>query len=220
MKTLSALVFATATLTAFACGDDDPSPATDAADAIDAAAPDANLGNPAMPALGTQIDRVGRPAITTALQATFVADTATKNAAKDAYNAAAPAEWPQFADSLATSLGIIDSLDRNCGNQLLAGDMPVAGRYEPLAGVLADDQLYVDSESGTCGVYLGVEAEATGVLASGEGGCGGRLLTDDVIDRSYSVLAAGALSGVGDTIDADPDCSPREMFPFLCAPAN
>src|SRR5438045_6193332 len=45
-------------------------------------------GPPAPPALGAQIDRMGRPAINTALNNTFNADAASKGKAKDAYNAA------------------------------------------------------------------------------------------------------------------------------------
>ena len=43
------------------------------------------------PALGAQIDRAGRPAITTARIETFNGDSAAKDAARDAYNAATPA---------------------------------------------------------------------------------------------------------------------------------
>lgn len=182
---------------------------TDGTDGID--------GNPGRPYLGAQIDRVGRPAIGTALMETFNGDSTSKGAGKDAYNAAGPAAWPTFASDFEGSLAILDSLDTVCGNQLLADDSNPNGRYAALAGILADDQLYVNTASGECGVYLGLEAEVVGALAAGEGKCGGRMPADDIIDRSYSVLAAGVLTGVDDTIAAD-DCSFSATFPFLCTP--
>lgn len=177
-------------------------------------------GTPAAPTLGTQIDGNGRPAINTALVATFNGDSVSKGASKDAYNAAGPAEWPDFKEQFKASLGILDSLDTICGNQLLADDEDPNGRYDALAGVLVDDRLYVNSDSGTCGVYLGVEAEAIEAVGAGEGGCGGRSLDDDVIERSYSILATGALGGemgVDDTITAN-DVANSTTFPFLAAP--
>jgi hypothetical protein len=176
-------------------------------------------GNPPTP--GTQIDRAGRVAITTALIKTFDADETKKNAAKDAYNAASPANQPTFAADIKASLAILDALDGTCGNQLAADQ--TATRYAFLAGVLADDQLWVNAASGTCGgakggSYLGVEAEALGVLTAGQGGCGGRTPQVDVIERTYSVLAAGVLDGVDDTIANDGKAHDKDTFPFLAAP--
>jgi len=91
------------------------------------------------------------------------------------------------------------------------------GRYDALASVLADDQLYIFSDRGNCGVYLGAEAEVVGELPPGDGGCGGRTLDDDVIDRSYSVLAAGILTGVDDTITSN-DVENLDEFPYLAPP--
>jgi hypothetical protein len=178
---------------------------------------DTDGGIPAPPALGKQIDRMGRPAINTALNNTFETNATTKGAAKDAYNDALPPAWPTFKAEFQKNLAILDSLDGSCGNQLLAGATATADRYATLAGVLTDDQLYVNSAVGACGVYLGVEAEAVSAVGAGAGKCGGRTPKDDVIERSYSVLAAGILSGVDDTITAD-DGSQTTTFPFLGAP--
>lgn len=166
--------------------------------------------------LGTQIDRVGRPAISTATVATFEANMAAKDAKKNAYNGAAPAMWTSFAGDIETSLAILDSLDGTCGNQLAADQ--TSNRYNFLAGVLADDQLYVNSMATECGVYLGLEAEVLGVVQAGEGKCGGRVPMDDVIDRSYSVLAVGALMGVTDGVPMDAETHSVANFPFLAAP--
>lgn len=171
-----------------------------------------------MPSLGAQIDRMGRPAINTALIATFEADAVAKDTAKDAYNAAGETSWSSFEGELKKNLAILDALDTKCGNQLLAG--AGADRYATLSSVLANDQLFVNTASGTCGVYLGLEGEFVGALKAGEGGCGGRTPLDDVIDRSYSVLAAGILTGVDDTITEDDAEHDLTTFPWLAAPQN
>jgi len=164
------------------------------------------------PELGAQIDRMGRAAIATALIATFNPDADEKGMRKDAYNAAEPEDWSGFEDEMRVNLAILDGLDENCGNQLLADASDP--RYATLASILADDRLYVLSTVGECGVYLGLEGEIAGALEPGEGKCGGRMLDDDVIERSYSVLAAGLLSGVDDTITEN-DKENSDEFPFL-----
>ena len=168
------------------------------------------------PSLGLQIDRAGRAAISSALVGTFNGDSTAQGEIKDGYNAAS-SDWDGFAAELAGNLAILDSLDTVCGNQLIADDENADGRYAALSGILADDQLYVHSARGTCGVYLGLEAEIVGALPEGDGGCGGRTLDDDVIDRSYSVLAAGILTGVDDLITAN-DVENLADFPYLAAP--
>lgn len=219
--TLTKLAFFTSMiLAAAACGgDDDDDDNSVGADASTETESDAGAEQPpAVPQLGAQIDRAGRPAISTALVETFNGDSAAKGVARDAYNAAAESDWASFSSVFTPSLAILDALDGDCGNQLLAG-VDDGTRYDALAGILADDQLYVNSAAGECGVYLGLEAEIVGALPAGDGKCGGRTLSDDIIDRSYSVLAAGILTGVDDTIAAD-DCTPSESFPFLCAPSS
>ncbi len=174
-------------------------------------------GNPAAPALGSQIDRFGRPAINTALNHTFDVDAAKKDAAKDAYNAdKLAAKWSAtYTPEFATNLAILDSLDTVCGNQAFAGNDPIAGRYNTLAGVLADDRVWVKTDATSCTTYLAVEANATMFLPNGD--CGGRKLAYDVIDESYSLLAIGMVAGVGDGIAADEDTN-GAAFPYLAAP--
>lgn len=172
---------------------------------------------PAAPKLGTQIDRFGRPAINTALNHTFDADAATAGKAKDTYNQGAdPAKWTDNVKEFSANLAVLDSLDTVCGNQLLAA-MPLdANRYTTLAGALADDRVYVDTSAATCTTYLAVEANATKLFPNTD--CGGRKLNYDVIDSSYSVLAAGSLTVIaGDGIAADADTN-GTAFPYLAAP--
>src|SRR5262245_17719816 len=177
-----------------------------------------NDTTPGPPALGVQIDRIGRAGVNTALVDPFSLDAPSKAANQDAYTASAtPSQWAaSFGGRIATNLAILDSLDTVCGNQLLAGPAPVAGRYGTLATVLADDQLYVNTSSGTCTTYLAVEANAVGIANSD---CGGRTPLYDTIDRTYSVLATGALSGVTDGVPLDADgAASLTDFPFLLTP--
>jgi hypothetical protein len=227
-------------LLAFPACDDDPVTTTadgqvagDAAVTADAPVPrdapvtgdapttgDGPAGFPAAPAVGAQIDRMGRPGVNTALTDPFefngvmMADTN-----KNTYNANAdPATWrAAFAPAFARALAVIDGLDRNCGNQLLAANptMPATPtRYATLAGALADDRLYVNTATSTCSVYLAVEANATGIIPNMD--CGGRKLEYDVIDTTYSVLAIGSPSGVTDGVANDSTF--LMSWPFLAAP--
>jgi hypothetical protein len=138
--------------------------------------------------------------------------------ASDTYNSASnPSEWKGlFTNEIAGNIAILDSLHTVCGNQLLAGPNVVAGRYDALAGVLADDQLYVNTASGSCGQYLAVEGNAVGITNSD---CGGRTPLEDTIDVTYSVLAIGALTGVGDGVPKDADGTASiTAFPYLDTP--
>jgi hypothetical protein len=196
-----------------ACGDDSSSPPDASTPTPDApTTPDA--GPPGKPALGAQIDRFGRPAINTALIAPFQGDAAMRGMKRDSYNHDATASgWGgAWTAEIKTNLAILDGLDTVCGNQLVAD--ATAQRYAALAGALADDEQYLKSDATTCTAYLAVEANALGVLANSD--CGGRTLDYDVIDESYSVLAAGALSGVGDGIAKTATTS--STFPYLGAP--
>ncbi len=174
-------------------------------------------GAAVMPTLGAQIDRMGRPAINTAGNAAFEADPEKADTSKAAYNTSAdPSKWKDFLPEIQKNLAILDSLDANCGNQLAADKTKMdASRYAPLAGVLADDRLYVNAAGTACGAYLGVEANALGVLPNMD--CGGRTLAYDVIETSYSVLAAGVLTGVDDTIKIS-EAAKGTTFPYLAAP--
>ncbi len=165
-------------------------------------------GNPAPPTLGAQVDRQGRSAINTVLNHVFDSDATTAGAAKDMYNAAAPATWATFKTELAANLAVFDGLDGNCGNQLLAGSTAVAGRYDMLAGVLADDQLYVNTATGTCAQYFAVELG----MASD---CGGRAPTYDTVDVTLSAAAIGMAAGVTDGVSADDKTQSNTTFPFL-----
>jgi hypothetical protein len=180
--------------------------------------------NPPPPSVGTvQIDRMGRAGVNTALTNPFYRESVASEELQhemvvDDFNAASdPSQWvARFSSLIASNLAILDSLDRVCGNQVLAGPAPVPGRYKALADILADDQLYVNTASGTCNQYLAVEANAIGIVNTD---CGGRTPLENTIDITYSVVAVGALTGVtnGITSDADGTAS-LTVFPFLDRP--
>jgi len=250
MKNLTTILMVLSTSALISCGDDEKA-TPDAPKSIDAPADVAidALTFPAAPTLGTsQIDRLGRPAVNTALNAAFN-DDPLKTAKKDAYNHATdPATWkttvldpattppttvvPEFA----RNMGAFDSLDQGsglmgtnmtantpgggCGNAAL---FSMTTGYGQLATVLSDDRLYVDTAKSTCNFYLSLEVEVAtggGVLHSQ---CGGRTPTHDVIDTSYSLLAAG-FNGfnnmlqplVHDGAVAHTDIT-EDTFPFLGA---
>jgi hypothetical protein len=210
-----------------ACGDDDssatnkPDSGTSSSGGTDGAASssgDAETPPPPAPTLGAQVDRMGRPAINTALNNTFNPDTTSQGTAKDGYNANKdPSAWvAAYKAEMAKNLAIYDSLDTfaqpgdRCGNQLLAADAgDNIGRYGALAGVLADDRLYLNTGSTTCEKYLAVEtAQATD--------CGGRTLKYDVIKVTYGAISGA--DGFDDAIDRDSTKTDGMTFPYLASP--
>ncbi len=182
---------------------------------------------PPFPTIGSEIDRMGRPAINTALTAPLGAaplpdgGALAEPAAKDLYNSDnTPADWAtNWTYPFATSLAVYDGLDGICGNQPAAGK-PDAGSpmaYFELGGVLTDDELYLDTTLTSCVQYLGVEfAFLTGVA---DFDCGGRTPLENTIDTTYSVLATGNPTGVtnGVTMKAGTQAS-ITVFPYLATP--
>lgn len=185
--------------------------------------------NPSKPALGaTQVDRMGRAAVNTALTNPFGLVTGkSTDQSKDEYNAMKdPAGWSAaFKGEIQTHLAIFDGIDGNCGNQLAAAATASATRYAALAGVLADDRLYVRTDKTKCGLYLAAEADAVG-LTTNNGDCGGRTPVEDTIKETYSLLVIGAPTGITDGLpttgttglgaDAEGGAN-ATSFPFLGA---
>jgi hypothetical protein len=215
----------------YGCGDDD-STATAKTDAgggtetsigTDTGTPDTGTKAPPPPALGAQIDRLGRPAINTALNHTFDPNAATRGAAKDAYNQDSnQATWgTSYTGQQAANLAVFDSLDRDCNNQFLASKDAGAqnsnlAKYGTLASVTADDRLWIDTAGTTCTTYLAVEGNATGLIPNTD--CGGRGLGYDVIDVTYSVVSVGSPAGVTDGVTADATKTGGTTFPYLAPP--
>jgi hypothetical protein len=218
----------------YGCGDDDdgvttkPDSGTPETSVPDTGVPDSSTAPPKPPTLGAQIDRMGRPAINTALNNVFNPDPATQGAAKDKYNQDSDqANWSKtYTAETSKNLAILDSLDGVCGNQLFAdSDAGSAGPnfentkvYGTLGTVTADDRLWLNAGGDSCNVYLAVEANATKFLANND--CGGRALKYDVIDVTYSAAAVGAVTGGTDGIDADPVKTAATAFPYLAPPVQ
>jgi hypothetical protein len=190
-----------------------------------------DAGIPAPPTLGAQIDRFGRPAINTALNHSFDSNAITAGTAKDMYNADTDggAGWvAAYSLEFQKNLAILDSLDTTdagtgCGNQIFANNDAGPARYATLAGVLANDRLWINTSTATCTQYLGVELTATGVLTNPDGGavneCGGRKLNYPVIWTTYSAVAVGALSGVTDGLTGPVAAKTNgTTFPYLATP--
>ena len=217
-----------------ACGDDSggsvDSSTTDGPGGADGG-PDA-MPPPPMPAVGTnQLDRMGRPAINTAVIAVFQSDATMKTASKDAYNHQADQTmWSSFATEIGTNLAVLDAVNDDCGDQpgYVSTGTNNAMAYGPLAALAADDRLYVNTTYETCAFYFGVEAAALDLLGGATAAdCGGRVPkvvspTQDPIDSSYKLLAGGdpLTSTLTDGIAADDKQATvsNTEFPFLAAP--
>jgi hypothetical protein len=241
------ILLAASGLALFACGDDKAKP--DAPIHHDAPNPDA-AANPPAPPLGAQIDRMGRPAINTALNHVFDLDAAATGSAKDAYNAdSAQGTWPTtYVGEFAKNLGIFDALDmgyacnagscagsasfQGCGNQVLYNGSPGGGgsagptSFATLATVLADDELYLDTSKGECKFFLAVEFGYVTTL--GNTTCGGRAPSYDVVDYVYTAVSTGITGYTtdGNYTPAIGDGVGKHTdiddttFPFLGAPHN
>jgi len=208
----------------------------------DAEVPDTG-GFPPPPALGAQIDRMGRPAITTMLIGAFGPAGAARTAARNAYNQATdPTTWKSTTIATNTmieleienNLAVFDAFDlgvpqianNGCGNAMRYSGPPSGMSYQTAADAFADDELLVDTTKPSCTVYLALEIDYASQGQAPHSTCGGRMPTHDVIDVTYSVLAGG-----NKALDAINDYAPRLhdgvaahadvsviVFPFLGTP--
>ncbi|HEX8107249.1 MAG TPA: hypothetical protein VF516_05940 [Kofleriaceae bacterium] len=198
---------------------------------------------PPPPVLGAQIDRMGRPLIGTALIGTFKSPS-DQAMIRDAYNHASdPATWATTTIStnvtieteMETNLAVFDAFDiadtdiagAGCGNAVRYQVGPGMSPYRLAADLFADDELYVDTAFTTCSIYLALEmqfATANGRLHTT---CGGRMPSHDVVDITYSMLAAGrdgidptssdGAPKIHDGVAAHTDIK-ETVFPFLGPP--
>jgi hypothetical protein len=165
-----------------------------------------------------QIDRMGRPLTGNALLGSF-ADEDASDRLKERYNSATPSTAAEFIPEMERTLGIYDGFDGQCGNQLLADAKATSpARYRSLATLLADDRLWINSESSICGEFFSVEFAAVGRDDSMNIFCGGRTPTEDAIDVYRSVLSMGQAKGIDDGVDRDEREHSISEFPFLAAP--
>jgi hypothetical protein len=125
MKTNTKFICSLLVLVLGACGDNKLAP--------DARVrPDTGSGSdsfPAAPTLGTQIDRIGRPAVNTLLNNGFNPNLGSAAAAKETYNKDATyANWvATWRGVFAQNLAVIDALDTGiCGNLICEGGETMA----------------------------------------------------------------------------------------------
>jgi hypothetical protein len=124
-----------------------------------------------------------------------------------------PRRGTLLADRIAGNIAI-DSLDTFAVISCSPGT-PRSRAVLGAAGVLADDQLYVNTASGRASKARR-QGNAVGIPNND---CGGRTPLEDTIDVTYSVLAIGALTGVGDGIPVDADGTASiTVFPYLDSP--
>jgi hypothetical protein len=201
-------------------------------------------GMPPPPALGAQLDRMGRPGIADLLIAVFPASGPDLASQKDAYNRASdPTLWRttvlrtnvMIEDELKANIAAFDAIDTSqvqnmvtlpgCGNTLGYSPPVNALAYRGIADLLADDELYVDTSRATCTVYLALELEYANGGSPVHMACGGRIPAYDALDVLYEVLASGAVGldqangfapRLHSTAAAHADV--KDTFPFLGAP--
>jgi hypothetical protein len=189
---------------------------------------------PAPPTLGEQIDRMGRPGITTALIDPINLD-GQREQLQNEYNSAADSDrWlftnpnnlqeTRFRDLIRTSVALFDGLDGVCGDQFLVYPPDTTpARYDSLAITLTYDALFLNTGNGNCGNtnigYLAVERNYAGYPRNFD--CGGRPPNLDVIDRIYTDLTRGDdpnATNYPDGVAADSPTPSLTEFPFLAAP--
>lgn len=163
-----------------------------------------------------QVDRMGRPLTGNAMLSPLAQDDMSDRL-KEEYNASATADAERFVPEIEKTLALYDGFDAQCGNGLIPHPKPDQ-RYRPLARLLADDRLWVDSRSGVCSEFMAVERAALRDERQAAEDCGGRTPLTDAIDVYRSLLVGGQPTGITDGVDVDEREHSPSQFPFLAAP--
>jgi hypothetical protein len=165
-----------------------------------------------------QIDRAARPLTGNALLGT-VASEEISNRLKEDYNAATPRTGERFVPEIEKGLALYDGFDGKCGNQLLSTQAaPAAKRYEKFARVLADDRLWVNTESTICTQLFAVELASLAGNTAAAIDCGGRTPLYSAANVYRSLLVDGTSLSVNDGLERDEKRHSETEFPFLAAP--
>jgi hypothetical protein len=165
-----------------------------------------------------QMDRMGRPLTGNAMLAPLAADDVSDKL-KEQYNAATPATAGRFVPEIEKTLGLYDSFDGKCGNSLLSNPSTQSPeRYRALATLLADDRLWIDSNSSICSQFFAVELANLTDHGEMSVDCGGRTPNYDAVDAYRSLLVNGTVTGVDDGVDRDDHEHSTTDFPFLAPP--
>lgn len=165
------------------------------------------------------LDRMARPFVANTLlgAAPFSTDEAS-GTRRQAFNEARPATAGKFIADLQRSLAFQDSLDGQCGNQLLATSAVSPSRYRALARVFADDRLWVNSGATACTQFFAVELAQLADRKALGSDCGGRSPGYDTSNMWRSLLIAGTTSGISDGLRQDEHPPSATEFPFLAPP--
>lgn len=167
------------------------------------------------------LDRMARPFVGNTLLgvAPFSTDEAS-GAERERFNAAGPSAGTAFVGRIEKSLAFEDSLDGKCGNQLLASKtLAPSARYRVLAGMFADDRLWVNGAARSCRQFLAVELAALAGRRAYAADCGGRSPTYDAPNMWRSLLVGGTTDVVEwDGLSGDEHVASAVTFPFLAAP--
>jgi hypothetical protein len=167
---------------------------------------------------GKQIDRAARPMTGNSLLGS-VAPKEISDQMKEDYNAATPRTAARFAPEIQKGLALYDAFDGKCGNQLLyERDAPAAKRYAALAKVLADDRLWVNTESTLCTQLFAVELANMAGHTEAAIDCGGRTPLYSAANVYRSLLVDGTTTSVNDGLERDEKQHSETEFPFLAAP--
>ncbi|HEY0195772.1 MAG TPA: hypothetical protein VGC42_31880 [Kofleriaceae bacterium] len=233
------------TLALAACSND-AGPAGSSDDAGPGSGSDAGSDAPGMPpppALGAQLDRMGRAGVADVLIASLPSAGADPAGQKARYNQAAdPATWKTtmlrtnvtVEAELMANIGMFDVLDLSLGTSAVPGcgntlgfKPPVAAlSYQVIADVLADDEIFIDTARATCSIPFALELER--FTSNVHSTCGGRPPTQDAVDVLYSILMAGSdglnLMATGAPPRVHGASVPHadtsnDTFPFLGAPS-
>jgi hypothetical protein len=165
-----------------------------------------------------QLNRVGRPLTKNALLGLFAADDVGDRLKED-WNVATPATSARFIPEIQKGLALYDAFDGQCGNQLLAEPRAAPSkRYLALATLLADDRLWVNSNSTVCTQLMAVELTAQAGHKSLVNDCGGRSPNYKAANTWRSLLVDGTSVGVDDGVERDDHEHSATVFPFLAAP--
>lgn len=167
-----------------------------------------------------QIDRAARPLTGNALLGTLASEE-TSNRLKEDYNAATPRTSARFVPEIEKALALYDAFDGKCANQLLTprpATAPRAERYRAMAELLADDRLWVNSESTLCLQLFAVELAILAGQSERLMDCGGRTPLYNASNVYRSLLVDGSTTSVDDGVEHDDKRHSETEFPFLAAP--
>jgi hypothetical protein len=167
---------------------------------------------------GKPLNRAGLPFVkNTLLGIPFGADDAS-GVRRDQFNAALPTTSAQFIADFQKSLAFQDSLDGQCGNQMLAASEESPARYQALATLFAENRLWVNSASTVCRQFFALELANLAGQKRFSSDCGGRSPTYDASNMWRSLIVAGTTTGITDGLHQDEHPPSATEFPFLAPP--